>query len=165
MKSKLWLPFLAAAAACLPGIAGAEAPQVALMHSEFQQRRMSAEEAAVWRVVEAWNSAFAANDVERYFSFLDPDIVVLTASNPYRVEGKADDRAEFGFGLERGYSKVAYFEEVAPLVRILGDVAVVTYFNRGWYGADGGQMVYLKETNVLARRDGDWRIVHIHVSK
>lgn len=165
MKSKLCLPLLAAAAACLPGIAGAQAPQVAPMHNDFQQRRLSAEEAAVWRVVEAWNSAFAANDVERYFAFLDDDIVVLTASNPYRVEGKADDRAEFGFGLARGYSKVAYFEEVAPLVRIIGDVAIVTYFNRGWYGADGGQMVYLKETNVLARRDGTWRIVHIHVSK
>ena len=120
----------------------------------------------MWKVVEAWNAAFAANDVERYFSFLDPEVVVLTSSNPYRVEGKADDRAEFGFGLERGYSRVGYFEEVAPLVRVIGDVAVVTYFNRGYYGAgDGGQMVYLKETDVLARQRGEWRIVHIHVSR
>ena len=34
------------------------------------------------------------------------------------------------------------------------------------YGAgDGGQMVYLKETDVLARQRGEWRIVHIHVSR
>jgi ketosteroid isomerase-like protein len=159
-------PLLAAAGACLTGTASAADPALSALHNALQERTMSADEAEVWKVVETWNAAFAANDVERYFSFLDPDVVVLTASNPYRVEGKADDRAEFGFGLDRGYSRVAYFEEIAPIVRVIGDVAIVTYFNRGYYGADGGgQMVYLKETNVLARRDGEWRHVHIHVSK
>jgi ketosteroid isomerase-like protein len=166
MLSRISTPLLAAAAACLPGATVAQQPPRPELHNAFQERTMSPEEAVVWKFVEAWNAAFAANDVERYFSFIDPDIVVLTASNPYRVEGKPDDRAEFSFGLNRGYSRVGYFEEVAPLVRIIGDVAVVTYFNRGYYGAEGsGQMVYLKETNVLARRDEAWRIVHIHVSK
>jgi ketosteroid isomerase-like protein len=156
---------LAAAAACLMCPADAAEPPPAL-HNTLQARALSTEEAAVWKVVEEWNAAFAANDVDRYFSFLDPEVVVLTASNPYRVEGRPDDRAEFTFGLDRGYSRVGYFEEVAPLVRIIGDVAIVTYFNRGYYGPpDGGQMTYLKETDVLARRGGEWRIVHIHVSR
>jgi ketosteroid isomerase-like protein len=127
---------------------------------------MSAVEAEVWRVIEEWNSAFAVNDVDRYFSYLDDSVTVMTASSPYRVEGIHDDRAEFEFGLKRGYSRVSYFEEIAPIVRVFGDAAVVTYFNRGYYGPEeGGQMIYLKETNVLTRIDGRWRIVHIHVSK
>ena len=127
---------LAAAAACLMGVAdAAEAPPA--LHNTLQARALSTEEATVWKVVEAWNAAFAANDVDRYSSFLDPEVVVLTASNPYRVEGRPDDRAEFTFGLDRGY-----------------------------YGpGDRGQMTYLKETDVLARRGGEWRIVHIHVSR
>jgi uncharacterized protein (TIGR02246 family) len=166
MFGKFASPLLAAAGVCMAGATGADEPPQPALHNAFQERAMSADEAAVWKVVETWNAAFAANHVERYFTFIDPDVVVLTASNPYRVEGRPDDRAEFSFGLDRGYSKVGYFEEVAPLVRIIGDVAIVTYFNRGYYGAEGdGQMVYLKETDVLARRDGSWRIVHIHVSK
>jgi ketosteroid isomerase-like protein len=166
MLSKIFGPLLAAATACVPGWTDAQEPVPLQRHNAFQVRTMSPDEAAVWKVVEAWNAAFAANEVERYFSFIDSEVVVLTASNPYRVEGRLDDRAEFSFGLDRGYSRVSYFEEVAPLVRIIGDVAIVTYFNRGYYGAEGsGQMIYLKETNVLARRDDAWRIVHIHVSK
>ena len=154
------------AACCLPAMGDAQEAAPPALYNALQERAMSPEEAAVWRVVQEWNAAFAANDVERYFSFIDDGIVVLTPSNPYRVEGLADDRAEFRFGLERGYSRVGYFEEVAPLVRLIGDVAVVTYFNRGYYGPESsGQMAYLKETDVLARRDGRWRIVHIHVSK
>lgn len=143
-----------------------EESRVMNLHNDMQAAAMSAAEAEVWRTIEEWNAAFAANDVARYFSFIDPDIIVLTPSNPYRVEGAADDRAEFGFGLERGYSQVGYFEEVAPIVRVYGELAVATYFNRGHYGPEsGGQMVYLKETNVLRRVDGRWRIVHIHVSR
>lgn len=127
---------------------------------------MPATETEVWRVIEDWNAAFAANDVERYFQFIDESIIVLTPSNPYRVEGIVDDRAEFEFGLRQGYSRVSYFEEIAPIVRVYGDTAVATYFNRGYYGPEGqAQMIYLKETNVLRRENGRWRIVHIHVSK
>jgi ketosteroid isomerase-like protein len=138
----------------------------ATLNNSFQLEQMSEAEAEVWRVIEEWNAAFAANDVERYFSFIDESITVLTASNPYRVEGMPDDRAEFEFGLKTGYSRVRYFEEVAPIVRVFGDTALATYFNRGYYGPEGGgQLAYLKETNVLHRKDGRWRIVHIHVSK
>ncbi len=155
-----------AAIACVASPADAETPVHPPWRNSLQARFMSPEESEVWRVVEDWNAAFASNDIERYFSFIDTEVVVLTPPNPYRVEGRADDRLEFTFGLDRGYSRVGYFEEVAPYVRIFGDVAVVTYFNRGYYGpADAGQMVYLKETNVLRRIDGRWLIVHIHVSK
>lgn len=119
----------------------------------------------VWQVVEAFNQAFASNDPEHYFAFIDEEITVLTPSNPYRIEGIADDREEFEWGLKRGSGKVGYFQELQPQVRIYGDVALVTYYSRGNYGADpAGKTLYLKETDVLVRRELGWKVVHIHVS-
>lgn len=123
------------------------------------------EQREVWRVIEDWNNAFEANDPERYFEFIDPEITVLTPPNPYRIEGLPIDRREYVFGINRGYSRVALFQELQPHVVVHGDMAFATYFNRGWYGPDeAGAMAYLKETNVLIRRDDEWKILHIHVS-
>ena len=126
---------------------------------------MPTAEQAVWDVIQAFNRAFAANDPNTYFTYIDDDITVITPKNPYRLEGLAPDREEFEFGIQIGYSRVHYFQEMQPLVRVYGDSAVVTYFSRGYYGVEGqGRTVYLKETDVLVKRDGQWKIVHIHVS-
>jgi len=120
---------------------------------------------AVWKTIDGFNRAFAANDPETYFRFIDDDIVVLTPSNPYRIEGIRDDREEFEFGLRQGYGRIGYFQELQPRIDVFGDVAVVTYFSRGSYGAgDKSTTLYLKETDVLVRRGDAWKIVHIHVS-
>src|SRR4029077_1659304 len=110
-------------------------------------------------VIDAFNRAFAANDPDQYFTFVDPDITVLTPGNPYRVEGIAADRAEFEFGIREGITRVGYFQEMQPLIRVYGDTAVVTYFSRGRYGiGDKARTAYLKETDVLIRRDTGWKI-------
>ena len=119
----------------------------------------------VWQVVRDFNRAFAQNDVERYFTYLSEDITVLTPANPYRVEGLAADREEFEFSLRTGSTRIGYFQELQPHVQVHRDAAVVTYFSRGSYGeGERAKVLYLKETDVLARRDGKWKIVHIHVS-
>ena len=122
-------------------------------------------EGEVWEVVASFNQAFARNDPEAYFKFIDEEIVVLTPGNPYRVEGLKDDREEFEYGLKQGYSLVGYFQELQPKIQVFGDSAVVTYYSRGSYGLqDQARTLYLKETDVLVRRPGGWKIVHIHVS-
>lgn len=119
----------------------------------------------VLQVITAFNRAFAANDPDTYFAFIDEDVVVLTPSNPYRVEGLAADREEFEIGLREGYSRVTYFQEMQPRIDVYGDTAVVTYFSRGRYGPEGSaKAAYLKETDVLVKRQNGWKIVHIHVS-
>jgi ketosteroid isomerase-like protein len=121
--------------------------------------------AAVWAAVEGFNRAFAENDPERYFTFMAEELTVLTPGNPYRVEGVASDRAEFEFSLGAGYSRVEFFQALQPRVEVYGDTAVVSYFSRGRYGPAGqAQLAYYKETDVLVRRAGAWKIVHIHVS-
>lgn len=126
---------------------------------------MTAVEQDVWAVVEAFNQAFAANDVERYFTFIHENITVFTASNPYRIDGIHDDREGFEAGLRAGYSHVTYFQELQPHIQVFGDVAVVSYHSRGRYGLDNlAKTRYYKETDILIRQDGQWKITHIHVS-
>ncbi len=128
--------------------------------------RMNDAEREVWSVIEAFNRAFAANDPERYFTFIDDDIVVIIPSSPYRIEGLPDDREEFEFSLKAGWTRIGYFQELQPLVQVFGDTAVVTYYSRGAYGPEGeAKVAYLKETDVLVKKNGKWKIVHIHVSK
>lgn len=126
---------------------------------------MSAEAQAVWAAVEGFNQAFAENDPERYFTFMADELTVLTPGNPYRVEGLPADREEFEFSLRAGYSQVEFFQALQPNVQVLGETAVVSYFSRGRYGPAGqAKLAYYKETDVLVRRAGAWKIVHIHVS-
>jgi ketosteroid isomerase-like protein len=122
-------------------------------------------EKEVLQVIEDFNGAFARNDVEKYFSYIDPEVTVITPSNPYRVEGIHDDREEFEYSLHIGVGRVGYFQEMQPKVQLFGDTAVVTYFSRGSYGPNGQAKIgYYKETDVLTRRSSGWKIVHIHLS-
>jgi ketosteroid isomerase-like protein len=128
--------------------------------------RMTPVENEVWSVVEAFNRTFAANDPDRYFQFLDENLVVLIPSSPYRIEGLQDDREEFEYSLRAGWTRVGYFQELQPLVQVFGETAVVTYYSRGAYGPEGEtKAAYLKETDVLVKKRGGWKIVHIHVSR
>jgi hypothetical protein len=89
----------------------------------------------------------------------------LIPSSPYRIEGIVDDREEFEYGLREGYSQVGYFQELQPTVQVFGEAALVTYYSRGSYGPEGkARTLYLKETDILVRKGGRWKIVHIHVS-
>lgn len=132
---------------------------------QSKEEGASPAEAQAWQVIKDFNRAFASNDPEKYFTYIDDEITVITPSNPYRVEGIKDDREEFEYGLNTGAARIGYFQEMQPKIQLLGNTAVVTYFSRGSYGPPGQQKtLYYKETDVLLRRDGKWKIVHIHVS-
>jgi ketosteroid isomerase-like protein len=117
--------------------------------------------------VKNWNTAFEQNQPETYFEFIRDDLTLFIPSSPYRIDGKSDDREEFEWSLAKGRTRVSLFQELQPHVQLLNaSTAVVTYHNRGAYGPEGQeQITYLKETNVLVKENGSWRIVHIHVSK
>ena len=129
-----------------------------------QGQQLSSAQQAVWNTVVAWNDAFERNDTDAFFRFIDPEITVITPGNPFRISGVGPDRQEFEFSLQRGTSRVGYFQEIDPQIAVYGDVAVVTYYSRGHYGGDAGKTAYYKETDVLVRRDQSWKIVHIHLS-
>ncbi len=163
-KSYVWS--LAIITVC-SGLLGTMAvhPTESAVNSNFSQGNWSEDQRTVWQVILDWNRAFAENNVEQYFNFIDDEITVITPGNPYRVEGLIDDREEFEFGLSTGRSKVGFFQMMQPLIRVIGDTAIVTYFTRGYYGIANTEVLYFKETDVLARQNGNWKIVHIHLSK
>lgn len=150
----------------LPVAADSKEEKDTVSSETMKTARMTPEELEVWKVIEAFNRAFAANDPETYFTFIDEDIVVIIPSSPYRIEGIKDDREEFEHSLRTGSTRVGYFQELQPLIQVFGDTAVVTYYSRGTYGPEGSAATaYLKETDVLVKKNGRWKIVHIHVSR
>lgn len=123
-------------------------------------------EQEVLDVVQRWNDSFERNDSKTYFTFIHDDLTLFIPSSPYRIDGKQADKNEFEWSLSKSRTKVHLFQELQPVVQVFGNTAIVTYHNRGAYGPDGGeQMLYAKETNVLVKENGVWKIVHIHVSK
>jgi ketosteroid isomerase-like protein len=129
------------------------------------QPALDTHQAEVWEFIRQFNQSFAANNPDLYFSFIDPSITVIVPGNPYRIDGIEHDREEFEFGVKKGYSRIGFFQELQPAISVYGDVAVVTYYSRGSYGPEeNARTLYLKETDVLVNRNGDWKIVHIHVS-
>ena len=121
------------------------------------------EEQEVLRTITEWNDHFAHNRIEEYFGFLSDDVTLFIGSSPYRIDGIKKDREEFEFSLGQGWTTVGYFQMLQIDIRVYGETAVATYHTRGSYGADP-KVVYVKETNVLVKENGDWKIVHIHVS-
>lgn len=125
----------------------------------------SLEEEQIWEVVSKFNQAFAENDTDEYFSHLDDEVIVIIPSNPYRLEGVEADREGFVYYLKNGAARVGYFQALQPHIRLSGNTAVVTYHSRGAYGPEGGEHTrYLKETDVLEKQGGGWKIIHIHIS-
>jgi hypothetical protein len=60
---------------------------------------------------------------------------------------------------------VGYFQEMQPKIVVSGTLAVVSYYSRGSYGPEeSARTLYLKETDVLIKREGGWKLLHIHVS-
>jgi ketosteroid isomerase-like protein len=139
-------------------------PLLSLGQSNKQQN-IEKELIEVLETIQNWNKAFAANDSETYFQFIHDEITLFLPSSPYRVEGKQDDREEFEYSLKKGWTRVGYFQEMQPRVQIFGNTAIVTYHNRGTYGeGDNEKTANLKETDVLVREGGNWKVIHIHVS-
>jgi ketosteroid isomerase-like protein len=131
--------------------------------ASYGQENKSSEK-EVWTVIQNWNEAFAANAVDSYFNFIHDDLTLIVPSSPYRIESKKLDRAEFIWSLNNGVSKVQFFQELDPEIQIFGNTAIVSYYTRGVYGELKLEMTYLKETDVLVKESGKWKIIHIHVS-
>ena len=130
-----------------------------------QQKNTDKEQQEVLQTVREWNNSFSANDPETYFRFIHDNVTLFLPASPYRIEGKQDDREEFEYSLKKGWTRVGYFQELQPNVQVIGNTAIVTYHNRGTYGmGESEKTVNLKETDILVKEDGKWKVIHIHVS-
>ena len=108
--------------------------------------------------------SIAAGDWNTYQALCDP---ALTAFEPEAlgqlVEGLEFHHFYFKLGGARGPSHTTI---CAPRVRILGDVALVTYIRLNQRRGDDGAPATagFTETRLWQRQDGRWRHVHFHRS-
>lgn len=145
-------------------ITGAAEMETESIHNPHHQNKWSKEQKEIWAVIEQFDEAFATNNPEEFFKFVGDEITVITPGNPYRVEGKPDDREEFEFLLAKGITKVGLFQEMQPYVFVSGDMAFVTFYARGFFEASE-RMIYWKITDVLRKTADGWKVVHIHLSE
>jgi calcium/calmodulin-dependent protein kinase (CaM kinase) II len=109
--------------------------------------------------------SIAAADWATYEELCDP---TLTAFEPegrgQLVEGMEFHHFYFRLGGARGAHHTTM---CSPRVRLLGDVAVITYVRLNQRAPEGGPPVTtaLEETRVWQRQDGRWRHVHFHRSQ
>jgi hypothetical protein len=106
--------------------------------------------------------SIADGDWATYEELCDPSLTALEPeAHGQLVEGLAFHRFYFDLGGVRGPHQTTM---VSPHVRLLGDVAVVSYVRLVQRVADGGGAATAAsaETRVWHRRDGRWRHVHFH---
>ena len=108
--------------------------------------------------------SIAGGDWETYEELCDP---TLTAFEPegrgHLIEGMAFHRFYFDLGPAEGPRTTTM---ASPAVRLMGDVAVVTYVRLVQSAARSGPTTsHFEETRVWQMQQGRWRHVHFHRSR
>jgi calcium/calmodulin-dependent protein kinase (CaM kinase) II len=109
--------------------------------------------------------AIAAADWAAYERLCDP---TLSAFEPegrgQQIEGLEFHRFYFNLGASKTPRQTTI---VSPKVRVMGDVAVVSYIRLVQSAADGAgpNTSAFEETRVWQRQQGRWRHVHFHRSR
>jgi Calcium/calmodulin dependent protein kinase II association domain len=118
--------------------------------------------AELLRLTQRLLDSVTAGDWATYQELCDPTLTAIEPEAPgQRVEGLAFHRFYFDLGGVRGRHQTTM---CAPHVRLMGDVAVVSYARLVQrLGPDGGAVtVTSTETRVWQRREGRWWHVHFH---
>ena len=125
------------------------------------------EESEILGTIKSFNDSFLKNDPERYFSHIADNFTLFIPNSPYRIDSKTLDREEFEYSLKTGKSRVWLFQMLQPCVQVLGSTAIVSFYSRGGFGTsiNESNVFFYKITDVLAKEEDKWKIVHIHVSK
>jgi len=144
-----------AVVATLVTVSGSRAQQPAKAEQEVRD--------AVQQIV----AAYAANDIEKYFSFYATDMTVLRATGRWTTQGYRDRWKQ----VVEGGGGVASAEVVDLQVQVSpsGDSAVASYqmpVKPRYPTAEAAkgqaaQIIYYM-TDVYFRRNGRWQIVHLH---
>ncbi len=122
--------------------------------------------AAIRAKREGWRQAFEAGDAEGIMAFYAPDdeIVSYDIMPPLEYSGRADYLDSWRKFLS-SFDGLASVEFRDLQIKASNDVAFVHCFTR-LSGTMNGQPadMWLRETNGLRKLDGEWLLVHDHVS-
>lgn len=122
-------------------------------------------EAEVIEMAEAFNTAYATNDIEAYFDMYADDAEVFFYGarqdmGAYHEEWSA--MAEAGGGVEMNE-----MSDLKIQVMPCGDVAIATSFVDNRTRSPDGEVTTVKafETDVWQKIDGEWKVINLHYSE
>ena len=112
-------------------------------------------------VIDRWNKASAASDVDAIVKLFAPDALILADNSKAVVSGEAEIREYFKDTIRAGEPyKLRGTQENNVLSE---DVVLVTQYST-WTNPPSGQALPQRITFVLAKQNGAWLIVHFHSS-
>lgn len=122
--------------------------------------------AEVRRAGERIVKAYGDHETERYFACFHPDATFVFYTSPKRIESTARFREEWDRWEREDGFHVLGCVSADQRVQLLGDVAVLTHsLTTRLTTNEGEETARERETIVFARqRDGDWLVVHEHLS-
>lgn len=111
-------------------------------------------------LVAMW-AAIEEGDVERYASYIHPEITVFGENDVYLAEGKELEVRGVADWVERAPG--VHTEMHQPQVTVRGDVAWITYYWTDSGVQDGERFSTRgKSTRIFVREDGRWLCIHAH---
>lgn len=122
-------------------------------------------EAEIWAFLDRHLRSIFSHDMEAYRATTSADLSLYEwYVAPYRLDGQSfhDFMIEHNWaGTDADYR----YDLLHPKLQLYGDTAIVSYtFMLTVAGAAGIQHALHNESRVLLRRDGQWRVVHVHKS-
>ena len=138
---------------------------VALISFSVMAEQHESGDAEVRDAVEAFNGAYASNNMEAYFSNYTDDATVYFYGARQKVSAYREEWTETidaGGGVEKNE-----LSDVQVQVMPSGDVAVATYFidNRTRDPDGSTTTVRAFETDVWQRIDDAWKVVSLHYTE
>lgn len=152
-------------AACSPSGGEAPAGNASANAAATAAVDLAAVETEVRNFIETYNGYYGANDVDPYFASFDPSLTQWFPSGRADLPGYEKSWRE-GVAKGGGNTSVKVTDlqvQVAPS----GDAAVATYVLEVVPRRDGKPVDRVdlnQETDVLFKKDGAWKIVHVNYS-
>lgn len=155
------MAFIALHGATILSACGAPTPSTSPQPAIASDMRVA--EAEVRAYVARYNGYYAANDLDRYFASFDPGLTQWWPTG--RVDLKTYDREWREIVAAGGGNVRATVSDLRIQIDPTGDAAVATYVLEvvpRVGGRPGTKVERNQETDVLFRRNGAWKIVHVN---
>jgi ketosteroid isomerase-like protein len=127
---------------------------------------VSADEARIRERIAAWADALERKDVDGLVAHCAPDLLLFDAIPPYQSRGVEPLRAAWE-GCMPYFPDAFSVEQRDLTVAVAGDVAFAHYLHHvlpAEKPLEGAGCTWLRVTECYRKVDGDWWVVHAHIS-
>lgn len=112
-------------------------------------------EKTIWATLRALNDAWTIGNPDTLAEYFHPDMVAITATDRYRINGGAACIAAWkAFALA---ARIHHWNEVDPVIHVYGDAAVVAYdFNMAFEMNGQATQMSGRDMFFFVKEEGKW---------